>query len=223
MSQRRSRMDIGGMSCANCAQTIAGALESLDGVSAASASFATDEATVEYDPDAVSLARIVEAVEDAGYTPVTASVTVGITDMTCANCSETVEDALERAPGVVGADVNVATDEARVTYNPAETDREALYGVIEAAGYSPVREDGGGDDGGERRDAARTAAVRRQLRLTLFGAALSAPLLAFLADRLLFGGLLPEAAFGVPLGWVEFLLATPVQLVLGRPFYRNAY
>ncbi len=227
MSQRRSHVDIQGMSCANCSQSIAEAVGSLDGVSEANINYATDEGTVAYDPEEVSLGRIFEAIEDAGYQPVTASATVGITDMSCANCSETVQEALERLPGVVRADVNYATDEAQVTYNPAEASRDAFYDAIEDAGYTPVREDGASGDGDSEtsaRDAARGAEIRRQRRLTLFGAALSLPLLFFLVEKLLLGGgVLPDRVFGFAFGWVEFLLATPVQVVLGWPFYRNSY
>jgi Cu+-exporting ATPase len=226
MNQRRAQIDIQGMSCANCSQTIADAVGSLDGVSETNINFAIDEGTVEYDPEAVSLGRIYEAIENAGYSPVTESMSIGITDMSCANCSETVQDALGRTPGVVGADVNFATDEAQVTYNPAEVGPADLYEAIENAGYSPVREDGEGDgtSGGDARDTARRAEIRRQRRLTLFGAALSAPMLFFLVERFLLGGsVLPETIFGVEFGWIEFLLATPVQVVLGRPFYGNAY
>ncbi|MDG5777147.1 heavy metal translocating P-type ATPase [Haloarculaceae archaeon H-GB1-1] len=226
MSQRRSQIDIQGMSCANCSQTITETVESVDGVSVANINFATDEGSVEYDPDETSLARIFDAIEDAGYSPVTDSVSIGITDMSCANCSETVQDALERTPGVVTADVNFATDEAQVTYNPAEANLTDFYDAIEDAGYSPVREDAetAADSGGDAREAAREEEIRRQFRLTLFGAALSAPLLFFLAEKfLLGGGVLPETILGIEFGWVEFLLATPVQLVLGWPFYKNSY
>ncbi len=49
-------------------------------------------------------------------------------------------------------------------------------------------------------------------------------MLFFLAEKfLLGGGILPETVFGVEFGWVEFLLATPVQAVLGWPFYKNSY
>jgi Cu+-exporting ATPase len=223
MSQRRSHLDIQGMSCANCSQTIAESVESLDGVTEAGINYATDEGTVAYDPDAVSLREIYEAVEAAGYTPIAETATIGITDMSCANCSETVGEALERTPGVIEADVNYATDEAQVRYNPAETGLDALYDAIEGVGYSPVRETED-DDEGSSRDAAREAEIRRQRRLTLFGAALAAPMLAFLVERLLLGGdALPATVFGVEFGWVEFALATPVQVVLGWPFYRNAY
>ncbi|ELZ28039.1 copper/silver-translocating P-type ATPase [Halogeometricum pallidum JCM 14848] len=225
MSQRKSRIDVQGMSCANCSQTVSGAVEELDGVTEANVNFATDEGTVEYDPDVVSLGDIYAAVEEAGYDPVAETTTVAITDMSCANCSETVQGALERTPGVVSADVNFATDEAQVTYNPAEATLSDLYDAIEESGYSPVREDGDdGESSEDKRDAARQAEIRKQLRLTLFGAALSAPLLFFLVEKLLLGGdVLPDEVFGVAFGWVEFALATPVQIVLGRPFYRNSY
>ncbi len=213
------------MSCANCSATIQDTLESLDGVSEADANFATDEGSVTYDPEEVSLKEIYDAIDEAGYGAVSETVTITISDMTCANCAETNQTALENIPGVVNAEVNYATDEAQVTYNPAEVSIGALYDAIEEAGYSPVREDGADEESGQdARDAARQAETRKQLRLTLFGAVLSAPLLFFLIDNYLLGGaIVPEAVFGVELGWVEFLLATPVQAILGWPFYKNSY
>ncbi|NIC01052.1 copper-translocating P-type ATPase [Halobacterium sp. R2-5] len=225
MKTRTAHLDITGMTCANCSGTVGDALESLDGVVEANANFATDEGSVEYDPDEVSLAEIYEAIEEAGYGAVSDTVTIGISDMTCANCVQTNETALENTPGVIAAEANFATDEAQVRYNPADTSLDALYDAIEDAGYSPVREDSdSGESGEDARDAARQGEIRKQLRLTLFGAALSAPMLFFLAEKfLLGGGILPETVFGVEFGWVEFLLATPVQAVLGWPFYKNSY
>jgi len=235
MPTRTAHLNVTGMSCANCSASIEDALDGLDGVTSANANYATDEGAVEYDPDVVSLADVYDAVEAAGYGAVSETVTVAITDMSCANCAETNADALEATPGVIEATVNYATDEAQVRYNPADASRSDLYDAVESAGYSPVREgDGDGDDGTgdassgdagqDARDAAREEEIRKQLRLTLFGAALAAPLLLFMADHLLLdGALFPETVFGVRIGWVQFLLATPVQVVLGRPFYRNSY
>ncbi|WP_248896770.1 heavy metal translocating P-type ATPase [Haloplanus halobius] len=225
MSHRKSQLNIQGMSCANCSQTISDAVNSLDGVSEANINFATDEGSVAYDPEAVSLGEIYDAIEEAGYTPVSDSVTIAVTDMSCANCSETIQDALERTPGVVAADANFATDEVQVTYNPAEANLQDFYDAIEDAGYSPVREDAETDDDaeGDAREAARQEEIRRQRRLTLFGAVLSLPLLVFMADHLLGLGLVGDELFGLPSGWVAFALATPVQLVLGKPFYENSY
>jgi Cu+-exporting ATPase len=222
---RTVHVDLTGMSCANCATTVEDALADLPGVRETDVNYATDEGTVTYDPDETSLLAVVDVVEGVGYGVVTDSITMAITDMTCANCAETNEERLLDTPGVVDADVNYATDEASVTYLPGETDREDLYAAIERAGYTPVHEDDGGDSSEtDARDAARADETERQRRLTVFGAALSVPLLLFLVDHVLFGGaLLPDRLFGVPIGWLQFALATPVQVVLGRPFYRNSY
>ncbi|WP_455449102.1 heavy metal translocating P-type ATPase [Natrinema thermotolerans] len=225
MSTETTHLDIRGMSCANCSQTISDALESRDGVAQANVNFATDDGTVEYDPEAITLAEIYETIDEAGYEADRASRSIGITDMSCANCAETNETALESVPGVIDAEVNYATDEATVTYNPADVSLEVLYEAVEDAGYTPVRDEGSEDESDQdRRDAARQAEIRKQLRLTLFGAVLSAPFLFFLADKFLLGGTyVPETVLGVSFGWVEFLLATPVYVLLGREFLVNSY
>ena len=133
MTSRTTRLEIAGMSCANCAATISESIEELAGIEEVSVNYATDEGSVTYDPERVTLGEVYEAIEEAGYDPARASVTIPITDMTCANCAETNEEALLSTPGVVDAEVNYATDEARVEYNPADTDVEALYDAIEDA------------------------------------------------------------------------------------------
>jgi Cu+-exporting ATPase len=230
MTDRTARIDVGGMTCANCAGTVEDAVRGVEGVREADANFATDGASVTYDPDEATLASIYDAVEDAGYDPVTAETTIPVQGMTCANCSSTVEDALDGAPGVVDAAANFATDEVHVTYSPAAFDREAAYDAIEDAGYEPVRDTGGEDRDADRSaaDEARQADMRRERNLTLFGAVLSAPMLLFVADKFLLGGtVFPETlALGgveVAFGWVEFALATPVYVVLGREFLENSY
>ena len=223
MSTQKIQLPIQGMSCATCSQTIADALRKLDGIQDVTVNYATDEGVVEYDPDQISLNEIYNTIDATGYNPVRESTTIGITDMTCASCAETNEQTLESVPGVIAAEVNVATDEATVTYNPTEITLSDLYDAIESAGYTPVREDKANNDNDDQREAARQAEIRKQRRLTIFGAVLSAPLVFFLVDRFLFGGILPKTAFSIEFGWVEFLLATPVQLVLGWPFYKNSY
>ncbi|WP_049972092.1 heavy metal translocating P-type ATPase [Haladaptatus cibarius] len=237
---QKMQLDIQGMSCANCSGTVTETLESLDGVQEANVNFATDEGTVEYDSEAVSLAEIYAAVEDAGYDPVRATTTIGITDMSCANCSESVETALKSVPGVISADANFATDEASVEYNPAEATVSDFYAAIEDAGYAPVQEEGqvrgadgesgsrgesqtGNGNAGDARQAARDAEIRKQFRLTLFGAVLAVPLVAFMFEHLFFPELLGETLFGVDIQVVQFLLATPVQILLGKEFYENSY
>ncbi|WP_333649904.1 heavy metal translocating P-type ATPase [Lacrimispora sp.] len=58
---------IGGMTCAACAQRIGKVVGKLEGVEEASVNFATEKATVTYDPQKVRLSAIKGAIEKAGY------------------------------------------------------------------------------------------------------------------------------------------------------------
>lgn len=69
--------------------------------------------------------------------------------MSCANCSHTISDAVSPLDGVSEANINFATDEAQITYNPVKANLQDLYESIEDSGYSPVREDAEAGDGSE--------------------------------------------------------------------------
>ncbi|WP_224336497.1 heavy metal translocating P-type ATPase [Haloprofundus halobius] len=226
---QRVRIEVRGMSCSNCSSTVTSAVEELDGVGEVNVNYATDEGTVEYDPDRVSLAEVYDAIERSGYDPVAEEVNVGITDMTCSNCVQTVENAVGDLPGVLSVDANYATDEATVRYNPEAVSRSDIYDAIEDAGYSPVRGDTdetgdgeGGESEGDRRENARKAELRHQRNLTLFGAALAIPLSVLMMGHLV-GLPVPESILGVEMGWIALVLATPVQYFLGKEFYVNSY
>jgi len=62
----RVRLDIEGMTCASCAARVEKRLNKLDGVDA-SVNFATEVASVQYDPERVMLDELLGAVESAGY------------------------------------------------------------------------------------------------------------------------------------------------------------
>ncbi|MBE5980776.1 MAG: copper-translocating P-type ATPase [Paenibacillaceae bacterium] len=58
---------IGGMTCAACARRVEKAIGKLEGVVSSSVNFATEKATVAYDPGKVRLSAIKSAIEKAGY------------------------------------------------------------------------------------------------------------------------------------------------------------
>ncbi|GAC1507023.1 MAG: hypothetical protein NVS2B16_01570 [Chloroflexota bacterium] len=59
----------------------------------------------------------------------------GIEGMTCASCVRRLERAVTRVPGVQTASVNLATERARVAYDPVTTGMAELRAAIEKAGY----------------------------------------------------------------------------------------
>ncbi|MDR9445203.1 MAG: copper ion binding protein, partial [Haloquadratum sp.] len=143
MSDDSVRLDIAGMTCANCAATVEEAIAGVAAVDAVTVNSATDTASVTVAPDADALAAVVDAVDAAGYRVIEASTTIPVSGMTCASCAQTIEAALGGEPGVIDVAVNVATDEVSVRYLPSAVDVEALRSVITASGYTPLEARGG--------------------------------------------------------------------------------
>ena len=144
--------------------------------------------------------------------------------MSCATCSGNIEEAVKSLDGVDEVSANFASDEALVTYNPAETDIEAVYEAIEDAGYEPVRNEDGDGDMTEQRERAVERDLRKQRRLVLFGGVLTAPFIVAMIGMVPgVPDILPETLFGVGFGWVEFALATVLMATLGREFLAGAY
>ncbi|MDR3095554.1 MAG: heavy metal translocating P-type ATPase [Paraburkholderia sp.] len=268
---RVAELDIRGMTCASCAMRVEKALAKVPGVTRASVNLATEKATVEASAEAgggtaQTLAlRLVAAVQKAGYEaePIvddsieasadagaladadrTASFAIG--GMTCAACANRVEKALAKVPGVAGATVNLATENAAVRLDaPLDAElRERLVAAVRKAGYeaTPLADDAhaaaatgttpataaagvatasaagiaGATGAAPSRAAAAEAAARRELRDVLIAAALTAPLVV--------------PMFGHWLGWdwmlpaaAQLVLASIVQFGFGARFYRAAW
>ena len=144
-----------------------------------------------------------------------------VTGMTCASCVASVEDALRGVAGVRGADVNLATERARVEVDPARTDDAALVRAIERAGYGALvlASDRAERAAMEQRERALRVTYLRALRRRLIvAAALAVPTVLLSMADLLYRPV-AEAAWR-PL--VLFALATPVQIWSALPFYRGA-
>ena len=131
--------------------------------------------------------------------------------MTCVRCSAAVEHALKGLEGVEQAAVSYANERAEITYDPARTDRKKMEKAIRASGYSVV------EDRATFRKREMTA-----LTVTFVTAAvLSAPFMLMMV--LMFAA--PDAHLTHVLhnGWLQLILATPVQFVVGWRFYKGAF
>jgi Cu+-exporting ATPase len=78
----------------------------------------------------------VEAISEARHLPAThATLRLPVDGMTCASCVGRVEKALRREPGVVSADVSLASETATVVYDPSATRPAELAAAVGRAGY----------------------------------------------------------------------------------------
>ncbi|MDP9379282.1 MAG: copper ion binding protein [Chloroflexota bacterium] len=132
-------LPVRGMTCASCVRHVERALNKVEGVQSASVNLATGKATVSYDPKAASPPQMVQAIKGARYESELQQATFNVTGMTCASCVRHVERALTKVPGVVGASVNLATEQATVDYAPGDASMLDFKRAVEGAGYG-VRE-----------------------------------------------------------------------------------
>jgi P-type Cu+ transporter len=138
----------------------------------------------------------------------TAVVDLDLEGMTCAACAARIETQLNRLDGVE-ANVSLATEKATVRFAPQKLDVAAIIQRVRDSGYDArvARE-------GEVRD--HSAEHRKALAEFAVAAAFTAPFLAEMGAMFATGhGLLP--------GWLQWLLATPVQFWSGLRFYKGAY
>jgi Cu+-exporting ATPase len=136
---------------------------------------------------------------------------LAVEGMTCASCVSRVEKALKQVPGVVDAEVNLATEGALVKVGRKDLPVDALVAAVERAGYHAhaVPEEGSGPSG-------TPTAPQRDGWTVAIAAILSAPLALPMLGAL----------FGVHWmidGWLQLALATPVQFGLGARFYRSGW
>ncbi|QJQ18988.1 copper-translocating P-type ATPase [Pseudomonas sp. SK] len=201
-------LPIAGMTCASCAGRVERALRKVTGAEQVSVNLATEQARIQ--APANSLPALVDAVREAGYSVPTRTVELQIGGMTCASCVGRVERALAKLPGVEQVSVNLASERAHLAVLPT-VDDNLLIDAVQKAGYSASLPQTARDD---------QAAAQRRLRheRLAVGAAL------VLALPLVLPMLLqPFGMHWMLPAWVQFVLATPVQFVLGARFYVAAW
>jgi len=146
---------------------------------------------------------------------------LAIEGMTCASCVKRVEKALTAVPGVSLANVNLATERARVDYDAGSADAQALVDAVARMGYAahPIA----AQDGHEERQAQARADEARALRRA-FTVALLLTLPVFVLE--MGSHLLPAVhhwvatQLGTRNSWLlQFVLTTAVLAWPGRVFF----
>ncbi|MEJ2715715.1 MAG: heavy metal translocating P-type ATPase [Deltaproteobacteria bacterium] len=220
-------IDVRGMSCAACVRRVEQGLKDLEGVENASVNFATEQVSVDYDPEKIEMAQLVERISDLGYEALppkpsgaegVRTTTVQIGGMTCAACVRRVEMALKTVPGVQDAAVNLAASSATVIHAPDLSLVPALQKKIVETGYEFLGVKGEGAE--DRVEEARTREVKDLKTRLIVGAVLS--VIVFIGSM---PHLFPFVA-SIPVEarlLVLFALTTPVVFWVGSRFFIGAF
>jgi Cu+-exporting ATPase len=194
-------------------------LKKVNGVQVALVNLSSERATVEFDPAQAGLSDLIGRVERAGYGIASGEADLLIRRMSDDNDARRLQKALSSLEGVLDAQVNFATERARVKYIPTMVSQAELRRAVASAGFEAL------ETGGEAEDAeakARQAEIAQQRHYLIVGLIFTVPL--FLLSMAHDLGLLPMSIAHAPwLNWLMFALATPVQFYVGGQYYVGAY
>ncbi|PID55878.1 copper-translocating P-type ATPase [candidate division KSB3 bacterium] len=210
-ARKQAELKIAGMSCAMCSKAVERSLLESDGVLFAEVNLGNDTASIEYDPEKIDLARLEDAIEQAGYEVINTTLSLKIGGMTCAMCSKALEQVLGGMEGVLNVEVSLGLEQAQVTYNRAMLSIADMKAAINEAGYQYLGIAGEKNNGPEK--IAREQDMREKLIRSIVGGIASAILLLVMYVQL---------PLPIPAAWLMCLIAAPAFVFVSAPIFQAA-
>ncbi len=218
---QKINLPVRGMSCASCVTRIEKGLSELPGISEARVNFATQKATIVYNPSQAEPGDMIRKVSELGYGTNTKIAVLPVQGMTCASCVNRVQTALNRLPGVIEATVNFATAKATIHYIPNLVAVKDFMKAAEAAGYKILQVSGAQEFVDEEQQ--RRVAEFKKLRNKFIAGLMFVVPIFILVHWSNFGLSKLFALSGQTNFLLQLALQTPVQFWVGWQFYRGAW
>src|SRR5690625_4668606 len=217
MAKEEATLQVSGMTCTACAASIEKGISKIDGVEEANVNFALERTTVVYDPDKTNVGEFEKKVEDLGYHVLQQKADFDISGMTCAACATKIEKKLSKMDGVSRANVNFALETIAVEYDDNQVQKADMTAAVKKLGYELIPK-----QSSQGKMDHKKAEIKKQNKLFIFSAILTLPLLWTMVAHFEFLSFiyLPDFLMNP---WVQLVLATPVQFIVGAQFYKGAY
>ncbi len=207
-----------GMTCGACAVRLEKALNQASGIDSAIVNFALERADIDFDADQTDVVGVANVIRNAGFDVARETFSFPVEGMTCSACAGRIEKALMAVPGVSEANINLALERADVTGISGVVHLDMLADAVDRAGFKAAIVSASEEQARveEAHRAKAETALRREKYILIASALLALPLASQMAAMAGLGSfhLAP---------WVEWLLATPVQFIIGARFYRGAW
>ncbi|NLJ92912.1 MAG: heavy metal translocating P-type ATPase, partial [Aeromonadales bacterium] len=213
------QLPIVGMTCASCVRRVEQALLKVPGVVEANVNLANEQAEVTLSAD-IPVTALQQAIASAGFDTRIEQFELAIVGMSCASCVGRVEKALQRIPGVLVANVNLATESAHLEVLAGNANHQQLITAIKQSGYEAKAVSSERDD-----KQARKAEEQVQLQRAFWWAfILTLPVFILEMGSHLIPGMAAwvEATLGQTLNWsIQLVLTTLVLFGPGLRFLRS--
>jgi Cu+-exporting ATPase len=140
------------------------------------------------------------------------NISLDIKGMTCASCVGRIEKVLKKDEAIISASVNLATEKAKIIFDPAKRNLQNILDLIAKAGYEAKLS----TQSLKSTTASKEKELKKDKILIFISALLTLPLVLPMALDIFGYHLMPSP-------WIQLLLATPVQFYIGARFYKSAW
>ena len=133
----KQNIKIEGMGCAACVGRVEKAVKKLAGVQEATVNLATETLSICYDENILTKDEVVLAIQKAGYKVPSEEKTYifKIEGMSCAACANRIEKIVKKQQGVIGANVNFATEKLMLHIDEEVISVPKIKQAVEKAGF----------------------------------------------------------------------------------------
>ncbi len=142
--------------------------------------------------------------------------------MHCAACAILIDKVLGGARGVASVNASFGAEKVSISFDPKQTTLRELETLLARVGYDLVlpEEEAATVEEKERQEARELARARRRVIASFV---ISGPVIIYYMALHMFNVPHSEVIFGVDRNYLYWILATPVQFIIGWQFYRNAW
>ena len=210
------QLNLVGMTCASCANSIDKVLNRQEGMINASVNLANDTASVEFDESKITIEKIIEAVESVGYDANVienhmTELVMNVEGMTCAACAINVDRAVRKLDGIKDVNVNIANDKMTVSFDTQKLKLSEIKKVVYNAGYDAYLNTE--IDESVDPDVKKMQEARKKVIISMSISGLMMTLM-----------IIHMVVFPIPLyTLIVAILGFPVVFILGFPVHKGSY
>jgi len=142
--------------------------------------------------------------------------------MHCASCAILIDKLLAKQPGVQAVSTSYGAQKVALEFDEAKISLEQIDGFVNKLGYDVIRPDEA-TNSVEEEEAAEEKELKLSKKRVIAAFAIASPIIAYYMGVHMFNLPHVHEVWGIDLNYIYWILSTPIQFVIGWPFYRNAW
>ncbi|MCH8889209.1 heavy metal translocating P-type ATPase [Patescibacteria group bacterium] len=163
-------------------------------------------------------------------------IVLKVKGMHCASCAVLIDKLVGKQDGVFSVNTNYGSSKVAIEFDESKISLEQIDGFVNKLGYDVIRPD---EETGsaEEEEKADERIIKQARKRVIASFAIAAPIISYYMLIHMFNlphvhelfafltliGINIETAIQIDLNYIYWILSTPIQFIIGKQFYRNAW